>query len=309
MPEVIVIDEIGTELEALAARTIAERGVQLVGTAHGNTLDNLILNPTLSDLIGGIQTVTLGDEEARRRHTQKSILERKAPPTFDVVVEIQDFEMVAIHPDVAQAVDSVLQGHPPVPEIRWLDEEGVVRSGKAPFTVKHIAPAKRDINKESIACPEPAEGMKIYPFGINRSKLEQAAAEMQLSVSMVDKLEEADILATTRNYYRRKPQKVRDAEAVDVPVYAIKSNTISHMKRFLETICISGDKKEILRLALRETEQGIDEVLNGRQMVELAPQGADIRRLQHLMAERHHLMSNGIGSEPQRKVRIFKGNK
>src|SRR6202030_839105 len=91
MPEVIVIDEIGTELEAQAARTIAERGVQLVGTAHGNNLDNLMLNPTLSDLIGGIQSVTLSDEEARRRGTQKSILERKAPPTFDVLVEIQSW--------------------------------------------------------------------------------------------------------------------------------------------------------------------------------------------------------------------------
>ena len=94
MPQVIVIDEIGTELEAQAARTIAERGVQLIGTAHGNNLDNLMLNPTLSDLIGGIQSVTLGDEEARRRRTQKSVLERKAPPTFDVIVEIQDRERV-----------------------------------------------------------------------------------------------------------------------------------------------------------------------------------------------------------------------
>src|SRR5205823_11899737 len=97
MPEVIVIDEIGTELEALAARTIAERGVQLIGTAHGNTLDNLMQNPTLSDLIGGIQTVTLGDEEARRRGTQKSVLERQAPPTFDVVIEIQDKDRLAVH--------------------------------------------------------------------------------------------------------------------------------------------------------------------------------------------------------------------
>ena len=94
MPEVIVIDEIGTELEAQAARTIAERGVQLVGTAHGNTLENLMANPTLSDLVGGIQSVTLGDEEARRRGTQKSILERKAPPTFQVVVEIQNWDRV-----------------------------------------------------------------------------------------------------------------------------------------------------------------------------------------------------------------------
>src|SRR5205823_12819717 len=107
MPEVIVIDEIGTELEAVAARTIAERGVQLVGTAHGNTLENLMLNPTLSDLVGGIQTVTISDEEARRRGTQKTTLQRKGPPTFDVVVEIQSWERVAIHGDVAQVVDDI----------------------------------------------------------------------------------------------------------------------------------------------------------------------------------------------------------
>src|SRR3546814_7138048 len=116
MPEVIVIDEIGTEAEALAARTIAERGVQLVATAHGNTLDNLMMNPTLSDLVGGIQSVTLGDEEARRRGTQKSILERKAPPTFDVLVEIQDRSRVAVHKNIAEVVDDLLRGVPAVPE-------------------------------------------------------------------------------------------------------------------------------------------------------------------------------------------------
>ena len=111
MPEVIVIDEIGTELEAAAARTIAERGVQLVGTAHGNTLDNLMLNPTLSDLVGGIQTVTLGDEEARRRGTQKTVLERKAPPTFDVLVEIVERDRVIVHRSVAETVDAILRGY------------------------------------------------------------------------------------------------------------------------------------------------------------------------------------------------------
>ena len=132
MPQVIVIDEIGTELEAQAARTIAERGVQLIGTAHGNNLDNLMLNPTLSDLIGGIQSVTLGDEEARRRRTQKSVLERKAPPTFDVIVEIQDRERVAVHGDVAETVDAMLRGDPVAPELRWRDEEGVHRSQGRP---------------------------------------------------------------------------------------------------------------------------------------------------------------------------------
>ena len=110
MPEVIVIDEIGTELEAAAARTIAERGVQLIATAHGQTLENLLVNPTLNDLLGGIQSVTLSDEEARRRGTQKSVLERKAPPTFDVLVEIQDRDRVAIHMPLADVVDTALRG-------------------------------------------------------------------------------------------------------------------------------------------------------------------------------------------------------
>ncbi|MGH2407956.1 MAG: hypothetical protein ACRDF7_07770, partial [Candidatus Limnocylindrales bacterium] len=132
MPEVIVIDEIGTELEAAAARTIAERGVQLIGTAHGNNLDNLMLNPTLSDLIGGIQSVTLGDEEARRRRTQKSVLERKAPPTFDVIIEIQDRDRVMVHGDVAEVVDAMLRGDPVAPELRWRDEAGVHRTQSRP---------------------------------------------------------------------------------------------------------------------------------------------------------------------------------
>jgi len=122
MPQVIIIDEIGTELEAAAARTIAERGVQLVATAHGNSLDNLLVNPTLSDLVGGIQTVTLGDEEARRRHTQKSILERKAPPTFDVVVEQQSWQELIVHRDVADTVDNMLRGQTIIAEERTRDD-------------------------------------------------------------------------------------------------------------------------------------------------------------------------------------------
>src|SRR6185369_15080759 len=124
MPEVIVIDEIGTELEAGAARTINERGVQLVGTAHGTSLENLMLNPTLADLIGGIQSVTLGDEEARRRGTQKSILERKAPPTFEVVVEIESWQRVSLHRNVADTVDALLRGFPAPPETRQLAPSG-----------------------------------------------------------------------------------------------------------------------------------------------------------------------------------------
>ena len=148
MPEVIVIDEIGTELEAAAARTIAERGVQLIGTAHGNSLDNLMINPTLSDLIGGIQTVTLGDEEARRRRTQKSVLERKAPPTFDVVVEIIDRDRVTVHTDVADTVDGLLRGEPLAPELRWRDEGGVHRS-----QVTAQAGAPEPAARRALRCP------------------------------------------------------------------------------------------------------------------------------------------------------------
>ncbi len=131
-PEAIVIDEIGRELEAAAARTIAERGVQLIGTAHGNTLENLLLNPTLSDLVGGIESVTLSDEEARRRGTQKTVLERRGPPTFDVLIEIQKRDRLAVHRDVASAVDALLRGYPQPPEIRSRDEGGEIRIERAP---------------------------------------------------------------------------------------------------------------------------------------------------------------------------------
>ncbi len=126
MPQVIVIDEIGTEAEAVAARTIAERGVQLIGTAHGQTLENLLMNPTLSDLLGGISAVTLSDEEARRRGTRKTVLERKAPPTFDTSVEINDRDRLAIHKNVAEVVDALLRGYQPQPEIRQRQPGGEV---------------------------------------------------------------------------------------------------------------------------------------------------------------------------------------
>jgi len=140
MPEVIVIDEIGTELEAQAARTIAERGVQLVGTAHGRTLDNLLLNPTLADLVGGIQAVTLGDEEARRRGTQKTVLERKAPPTFDVLVEQEARNLVGIHKDVAAAVDDLLRGESPQREIRERQKDGSMRRWTARLRLWMVQP-------------------------------------------------------------------------------------------------------------------------------------------------------------------------
>jgi stage III sporulation protein SpoIIIAA len=149
-PEVIVIDEIGRELEAQAARTIAERGVQLIGTAHGTALENLLLNPTLSDLIGGIESVTLSDDEARRRGTQKTVLERRSPPTFTVMVEIIDRQRVAIHRDVAAAVDSILRGYPLPTEERYWDEKGKIHYIKtSPTAAPTVAQSlKRSANLE-----------------------------------------------------------------------------------------------------------------------------------------------------------------
>ena len=226
MPEVIIIDEIGTELEAKAARTIAERGVQLVGTAHGNSLENLIMNPTLSDLIGGIQTVTLGDEEARRRHTQKSVLERKAPPTFGVVVEIVDYYKVTVHPDVTEAVDALLHGRPPKAEVRWMTEDGEVKSEAITST----------ITWESKEEKQPEKTLRFYLFGANRSRLEQTAREGRRELRIVTDLRQADILLTTRSYYRRKPQKIRDAEAQGTPIYVLKSNNAAQIKQCLDTL-------------------------------------------------------------------------
>ena len=225
MPEVIIIDEIGTELEAQAARTIAERGVQLVGTAHGNSVENLTMNPTLSDLIGGIQTVTLGDEEAKRRRTQKSVLERKAPPTFDIVVEIVDYYKVTVHPDVAQAVDGFLYGRPAKAEVRWMDEDGEVR--RESITAPRVWESKAEAQ---------GKPLRFYLFGANRARLEQVAREARKEVRIVADLKQADLLLTTRSYYRRKPQKIRDAEELGIPIYVLKSNNAAQLKQCLDAL-------------------------------------------------------------------------
>ena len=252
MPEVIVIDEIGTELEAQAARTIAERGVQLVGTAHGNTLDNLMMNPTLSDLIGGIQTVTLGDEEARRRGTQKSILERKAPPTFDVVVEIQSWERVAIHPDVAAVVDATLRGHLIPLEVRWFENGEMKSEKRLPFATSEPGTGRKTVRRD--------EPKSILPFGINRVRLEESIKRMRLPVDVVGDIEQADLLMTSKSHYRRRSQVLRDAELRGVPIYVIRSDKASQMEQGLANIYRVEEHSDSVALALRETEEAIEEL-------------------------------------------------
>jgi stage III sporulation protein SpoIIIAA len=302
MPEVIVIDEIGTELEAMAARTIAERGVQLVGTAHGNTLENLMMNPTLSDLIGGIQSVTLGDEEARRRGTQKSILERKSPPTFDIVVEIQERDRVAIHPDVGEAVDALLRGTPPGIEVRSLDEKDEVRIEKAAGTGAEKA--------KPVRSKKPKEGSptRLYLFGVNRGRLLQVAREMGIDIEITENLRDAGLLVTSKNYYRRRPQKVRDAESAHLPVYVLRGNAPPQIRQFLGTLYHIKAVEEAgpFKTAIDEAEAAVAQVNEGQEEVELSPQSSYIRRLQHLIAERSDLSSHSFGKDPNRRVRIYK---
>jgi nucleoside-triphosphatase THEP1 len=313
MPEVIIIDEIGTELESAAARTIAERGVQLIGTAHGNALENLMVNPTLSDLVGGIQAVTLGDEEAKRRGTQKTILERKAPPTFEVVVEIQDRYKVAVHHDTAEAVDESLRGQSPLTELRWI-ENGEVR-------IEKQAPSRIIHGKDTAAahtCDKRKDGPRMYLFGINRQRLEEEAARMKLPICITDDLKTAGLMVTSKSYFRRKPQKIRDAEALGVPIYVLRTHTPLQLRHMLSTMHPQAalphldaepneEHREHLSSAIREAESAASEVLNDRENpVELNPQGAYIRRLQHIIAERNKLTSKSVGRDPHRRVMIYR---
>jgi len=304
MPEVIVIDEIGTELEALAARTIAERGVQLVGTAHGNTLENLMQNPTLADLIGGIQAVTLGDEEARRRGTQKTVLERKAPPTFDIIVEIQERDRVAVHGDTAEAADAILRGNPPETEIRSVGDDGEVKTTNAEPMTNQMGGRHKPAALPTIETP------RLYLFGINRSRLEQVAEEMRVKLNITERLGDAGMLVTSRNYFRRRPQRVRDAEAHNLPVYVLKSHTPAQFRQFLGMLSRhepeQAEETGELDRALFEAEEAVHRVKSGTERVELSPQSAYIRRLQHLVAERANLRSDSLGNDPNRRVSIFK---
>ncbi|MBN1483632.1 MAG: AAA family ATPase [Chloroflexia bacterium] len=334
MPEVIVIDEIGTELEAAAARTIAERGVQLVATAHGNTLENLLLNPTLSDLIGGIQSVTLGDEEARRRGTQKTILERKAPPTFDIVVEIQDWDTVAVHQDVAEVVDTILRGFPAPAELRQRKADGQIERWieqdyfgggmeMRPRALRRQTENHRETRSRKGGAPRPQQAappapksrrssaLRVYSFGVNRKRLLRAVRSMEVPVQLVEDQEQADAVVTLQSYYRQAPRRLRDAEQSGLPIYVLKSNAESQMENFLRVLfnMPTGGEKSVNQ-ALEETQEAIEQVLRGEmEEVELPPQNSYVRRLQHQLVNRYQLASESRGKEPYRRVRLFRADK
>ena len=368
-PEVIVIDEIGREKEASAARTINERGVQLVGTAHGNTLDNLLLNPTLSDLVGGIESVTLSDEEARRRGTQKTVLERRSPPTFDVVVEIQDRDRVAVHRDVTKAVDGMLFGRPEPVQLRYRDDHNQVRVEEVAIT--ELPPAlsgrrgvggpptpqgrevregregrgrliprqpqangrEREREQEIVesdngyeppagARPsrrplnivggggenaEPGKPLHILSYGVARNRLYQAARHLGADVIVVEEVKDADVLVTLKSYYRRRRRLISDAEQKRVPVYILRSNTVSQMENFIaEALGLEVAPYDPFEEPLAEAHAAIQRVASGADSVPLRPANSYVRRQQHELAKGANMYSQSHGQEPGRHVRIYR---
>jgi stage III sporulation protein SpoIIIAA len=234
MPEVIVIDEIGTQTEAAASRTIAERGVQLIATAHGNTLENLIRNPTLSDLVGGIQAVTLSDEEARRRRTQKTVLERKTAPTFQVLVEIQDKDALAVHHNVAGVVDAFLRGVPLSPETRIRKEDGKIEVRQPQDKV--LPELGREMEMAPQARYAGSKALRIFTYGVSRSRMERMIQKLKVPAQVVADLSRADLILTLKSQQRRQPNALRLAHAGGLPLHIIRSNTLAQMEDFLASV-------------------------------------------------------------------------
>jgi stage III sporulation protein SpoIIIAA len=342
MPQVIVIDEIGTEREAIAARTIAERGVQLVGTAHGSQLDNLLVNPTLNDLLGGIQTVTLGDEEARRRGTQKSVLERKAPPTFDVLIEIQERDRVVVHMPLDETVDEALRGRMKPPQLRLRGDHGEIvsridtsvppppafeptpfgpgsgrrrpreRARRRGFDVEeYMAQRERGTRETSYegtgsahASGRPMQPLSVFPYGVSRTYLEQSVRELRVPVRIQHNVDDADLVMTLKNYYRRKDSPVRSAEATGIPIQVLRSNTVAQIKGALARV-YGVEEADPTETALEEALEGVERARQTAADVELAPQNSFVRRLQHQLVERHDLTARSTGNEPNRRLVIL----
>ncbi|MFL2784184.1 MAG: R3H domain-containing nucleic acid-binding protein [Dehalococcoidia bacterium] len=315
MPEVIIIDEIGTELEANAARTIAERGVQLVATAHGNELENLIMNPTLSDLVGGIQTVTLGDIEAKRRGSQKTVLERNAPPTFDILVEIQGWNIVTVHDDVAATVDKMLRKRTVSAEVRAMSDDGELNrhtysddkylkdNGNVNTHLQNL-----DGSQNTTHMNEPRTITSVLPYGVNRGRVEQVIKAMNAPLSLVGDMKTADLVVTTKNYHRRGTQALHKAEKMGKPVFVLRRNTVNQIEQFVKAVVRNDEGRSLSNadrsLAVLEAERAIHGLNDGGHEIELKAQNSHIRRLQHQVANQYGLESSSIGIEPNRRVII-----
>ena len=337
MPEVIVIDEIGTELEAQAARTIAERGVVLVATAHGNALANLIKNPTLSDLVGGIQAVTLGDEEARRRRSQKTVLERAADPTFPVAVEMHSRHRWAVHTDVAATVDQLLRGLQPRVQERELTAEGDVQLVDPPQPSGLLSPpsprpaAGRPVSvpvsvpqtsAAEASPPAPSENtdvLQVLCCGITPRLVDETIRSHGWTARVVDDLSEADVVLSIRLGLSRQPSLRRQARDLGIPILVIKSDTLPQVTRAMARLlsrrasetaadAIAPDRasKDDELAALEECRLAVEQVVmpQGRP-VELLPRTERVLRMQADLVSRYQLRSDVFGQAEQSRLRVF----
>lgn len=316
MPEVIIIDEMGTQEEAYAARTIAERGVQLIATAHGNNLANIVLNPTLSDIVGGIQAVILSDEEAKRRGTQKTVLERKNPPTFDILVEIIDRDTFAIYSDVASAVDCMLKGIPMRPEIRVRDGNTykIIQKEYYHGIREQTLNRPSTIQKDSKALEKTSDKRlerryRIWPFAISIDRLQRAINDLELPIDVVSDINHADFVITIKSKKEEIEKKIRQKPALyhlQKNIMIVRSNTYTQISKILDKYFKSQSEYDINSIN-EEIEEKIN-ILYQKNMesIELDPQPEQIRRIQHEIVEKYGLYSRTEGEEPLRKVVIYK---
>ena len=322
-PEVIVVDEIGTEAEAQAARTIAERGVMLIATAHGNSLESLIKNPTLSDLVGGIQSVTLGDDEAKRRSSQKTVLEREKQPTFDIVIEILDRNTLAVYKDTAEAVDYILRGWPIRPEIRKVEKTyEPEKQEKAPNVIEKINALDEKIEhpdslKFSFSRQKYVEEVKkykkIYLYAVSRSIAEKVIERLDLNAEITRNLDDADIVIAHKNFIKGGAKVLSTAEENRLQIFYIKTNSMAQIQKVIKEALDIVELNEhqtfydITEKALDEAKKAIDKILAGATDIELTPQNTRIRKLQHELVEQHNLESKSIGEGLNRHLRIVGG--
>src|SRR5574344_2801593 len=333
-PEVIVVDEIGTEAEAQAARTIAERGVMLIATAHGNSLENLIKNPTLSDLVGGIQSVTLGDDEAKRRASQKTVLEREKQPTFDIVIEILDRNTLAVYKDASEAVDYILRRWPIRPEIRKVDKEYTFNTPvetkapepERPSIVQQISsletkiqkPQPDDSLKFSFSRKEYVESVKptkkIYLYAVSRSIVEKVIERLDLNAELTRNVEDADLVIAHKNFAKGGAKVLSTANDYRIQIFYIKTNSMAQIQKVLKEALDIQDATEVLHgyyddaeRALDEAKIAINKILAGAKNIELNPQNQHIRKLQHELVEQHNHESRSVGDGPNRHLKIVGG--
>lgn len=328
-PEVIVVDEIGTEEEAQAARTIAERGVMLIATAHGNSLESLIKNPTLSDLVGGVQSVTLGDDEARRRSSQKTVLEREKQPTFDIVIEILDRNTLAVYKDTAEAVDYILRGWPIRPEIRKVDKTYVEEAKPKqeakpePSITEQINALEQKINpsdslKYSFSRQKYVEDVKnfkkIYLYAVSRTIVEKVIERLDLNAEITRNLDEADIVIAHKNFAKGGAKILSTANDYRLQIFFVKTNSMAQIQKVLKDALQITEASETLQgyyddaeRALDEAKAAINKILAGAEHIELQPQNQHIRKLQHELVEQHNLTSKSVGEGENRHLKIVGG--